>query len=332
MGEAWSDWYAMDFLVNAGPPDATPRHAPTIVLVRSTSAPAPTSIRTEPLDCPVGGTLARPAPAARPGTGRLHLRRLRPDHRRPRGARRRRDLGADAVGPARRARLASDRVAGHRGRWSSRRPTRRSSTCATRSCSPTPVVQRRPDHDDDLEGLREPRHGLLRRRLDGDDASPGADFNTPPAGHPDRDDHRHGHRPATRRARPGITVTLAFQGGRGGEPVRRHRADGTYRSAACRWAPTPKLDANGAGYDPATRSVESLRAATWSTTSRCAATAPPRAEARPSRPSHGPDYGPTCGPLQAIDQQPGHRLGQHDRRRRRHADQRLRAEEHRRST
>ena len=41
---------------------------------------------------------------------RLHLRRLRPDRRRRRGPRRRRDLGRDAVGPAHRARLAEARA------------------------------------------------------------------------------------------------------------------------------------------------------------------------------------------------------------------------------
>ena len=60
-------------------------------------------IRTQPLDCAVG------APASQvpghPGRrlGRLHVRRLRQDHRPAGGARRRRDLGRDAVGSPQRA-------------------------------------------------------------------------------------------------------------------------------------------------------------------------------------------------------------------------------------
>ena len=55
MGEAWSDWYAMDLPGPRGPRDRRHRHA----TARSTSAcyadaRASTSIRTEALDCPVG--------------------------------------------------------------------------------------------------------------------------------------------------------------------------------------------------------------------------------------------------------------------------------------
>jgi hypothetical protein len=71
MGEAWSDWYAMDFL-NRG--DAAPKGMGA-VMVPDTGAPGevdlgeytdavPNAIRTQPLDCPVGASAA-----ACPGSG-----------------------------------------------------------------------------------------------------------------------------------------------------------------------------------------------------------------------------------------------------------------------
>ena len=87
MGEAWSDWYAMDFLVNEGLFNGHQRGR----------RPARRRVRRL-------GQRPHPHPAARlpgrlhlgrlPGYARrrprwLHLRRLRPDHRCARGARRR---------------------------------------------------------------------------------------------------------------------------------------------------------------------------------------------------------------------------------------------------
>ena len=56
MGEAWSDWYAMDFLVDQGF-QKTPR-LPARSASATTSAAAQDLIRTQPLDCPVGTTSA----------------------------------------------------------------------------------------------------------------------------------------------------------------------------------------------------------------------------------------------------------------------------------
>ncbi len=73
--------------------------------------------------------------------GRLPLQRLRPDRQRPRAARRRRDLGADAVVDPLRARRRARPAGGPRAGRARTSPagsaspprTRRSSTCATRS-------------------------------------------------------------------------------------------------------------------------------------------------------------------------------------------------------
>ncbi len=89
MGEAWSDWYAMDYLVEPGPVQGHQGRRSATCGSASTSAAGQDTIRTQPMDCPVGSTSA--AVPRHPGrrSGRLHLRRLRPDHRRARGARRR---------------------------------------------------------------------------------------------------------------------------------------------------------------------------------------------------------------------------------------------------
>ena len=105
MGEAWSDWYAKDFLVRRRPRERRPRHDGEIDMGEYTDG-VPTSTRFA-----ARRSTARSAPATR----RLPRRRSStgdPAATRygdfghvvrsgaSRGARRRRDLGPDAVGPA----------------------------------------------------------------------------------------------------------------------------------------------------------------------------------------------------------------------------------------
>ena len=94
MDEGFADWYALDMLTGQGiePYTAAPGEL-TPVRTRTTGcAPRRSTTRS--------GRRPPPARARRSGAGRLHLRRLRPDPRRARGARRRGDLGGDALGPA----------------------------------------------------------------------------------------------------------------------------------------------------------------------------------------------------------------------------------------
>ena len=67
MGEAWSDWYAMDFLVNIGVQKDS--NAPGEVRVGHYVGAGLDLIRTQPLDCPVGttSTLCPGTPGAGPG-------------------------------------------------------------------------------------------------------------------------------------------------------------------------------------------------------------------------------------------------------------------------
>ena len=97
MGEGWSDWYAKDFIVGQFP-----------ALDTGAAGEVHMGDYVGTIDPQAGARLPRrrrggvPGPAGRQrGRGRVHLRRLRQDRRRARDPRRRRDLGADAVGPAR---------------------------------------------------------------------------------------------------------------------------------------------------------------------------------------------------------------------------------------
>ena len=132
MGEGWSDWYAMDFVVEQGfepTRQGTATSSPT-------SAPATTA--REGLDCPLSSPIAAcPGGEDTGWAGRLHVRRHGQDLRRTRGARRRRDLGADALGPAARRVGAPTRASSSPGDGALARATPRSWTCATRSCRRT---------------------------------------------------------------------------------------------------------------------------------------------------------------------------------------------------
>ena len=83
--------------------------------------------------------------------------------RQPRGPRRRRDLGPDAVGPAHRARLDARPRASSPGRWSCRRPNPSFLDERNAILQADQVVNGGARPHDDLARLRAPRHGLLRR-------------------------------------------------------------------------------------------------------------------------------------------------------------------------
>ena len=112
MGEGWSDWYAIDFTDNHGWFFDTPANGDAFPF--RYSAGDDVVFRTSAADCPVGVAATNcPVRRVRQRPGRLHVRRLRQHHRPARGARRRRDLGADAVGDARAARIGRDGVDRH---------------------------------------------------------------------------------------------------------------------------------------------------------------------------------------------------------------------------
>jgi extracellular elastinolytic metalloproteinase len=68
MGEAWSDWYAEDYVTRQGLQSDDPNHAGDINLGEYTDA-VPGVIRTQALDCPVGLQGSSACPGRAPGAG-----------------------------------------------------------------------------------------------------------------------------------------------------------------------------------------------------------------------------------------------------------------------
>ena len=113
MGEGWSDWYAMDFLVNKGYDADTAEVGDVNTAFYVAGGPG---FRTAAAGLPGDGHRRSVHELQRRRRRRLHLRRLRPGRRRARGARRRRDLAPDAVGAA----PAADHQVRHGGRRQAR--------------------------------------------------------------------------------------------------------------------------------------------------------------------------------------------------------------------
>ena len=157
MGEAWSDWYAMDYLVEGGLAPDTAADGDVILdryvgNLRSEGPRLPGRLRSAP---PAPAQCSQ-APAATPtatSAGSSAPPRYTPTVR----------SGARPSGISGPTSVSRPRGASSRAQWSSRRPSRRSSTCAMPSCRRTRL---RGAHvpQPDLAGLREPRHGLLRLR------------------------------------------------------------------------------------------------------------------------------------------------------------------------
>ena len=169
MGEGWSDWYALDLLVAEGREIDTA--APGELRTGQYEAEP---VRTRALRLPGGRRLHPRVPArGRRARAATHTGtsgdRFVSRERRPRGARRRRDLGPDAVGPA----PDADRAA-RQPRPASPRPGadhRRHAALARE-----PVLPRRAQRDPagrreprlrrprpDLGGVRRARHGRERQ-------------------------------------------------------------------------------------------------------------------------------------------------------------------------
>ena len=189
------------------------------------------------------------ATAAPPGhRGGYTYARLRQGRRRPRGARRRRDLGADPVEPARRARLEADRGPGHPGDGAG---------------AVQPVVPRHAQRDPGRRHLALPAAGSAPQ-IWKVFANRGMGFF---AGSLGGNDSRRAR--ASRRRRPrstcrpitgtvtdadsgqpvaGVAGDPGLPGLRRGQPDGGHRrADGTTRSPASRSAATPSCRVFGAG-------------------------------------------------------------------------------------
>jgi hypothetical protein len=144
--------------------------------------------------------------------------------------------------------------------------------------------------------------GYFAGALSGDDSTPGADFHLPPATSATGVITGKITDTATGAPVSGATVTLAFEGGRGFEnPSATTGANGEYRIGPVPVGRYPKLAVIAAGYDPVTQAVRIQPSGTrrnvalvrdWAATSGGAAVTD----------FNGPDFSPQCGPGGAFDQ------------------------------
>jgi extracellular elastinolytic metalloproteinase len=303
MGEAWSDWYAMDYLVGQG-------------LLRDTGASGDLRvgnyvgagldlIRSEPMDCKVGTTNARcpGTPDAGPG-GYTYG-----------------DYTKIAGGPE----VHADGEIWGQTLWDLRDALGQNLTesLVTRAMELSPSNPSMLDERDSIlladATLKGGRHlntiwkvfahrgmGFFAGALDGNDISPGEDFSTPP---PDNaptgtltgtvTDSQSGLPVA------GVTVTVARQGGgRVNNPSATSGADGTYSIPNLVVGTYPKVAVASSGFDPIQATVTVTAGTTvqdfsvrrdWAAASGGASVAA----------FDGPDFTPDCGPGFAIDQSQG---------------------------
>ena len=166
MGEAWSDFYALDLLQSQGwVTDA----AGAADVTTGNHVSGPNGIRSKPIDCPVSAGRRRqlqPQRHGHRGAGRLHLRRPHPHQQRRRTAQRRRGVGRDAVGhppggrPRRRAGADHRRHAADARQPVDDRRARRDPPAGARDALRTRRAGRLLRRD--LGGVPRPRHGLRR--------------------------------------------------------------------------------------------------------------------------------------------------------------------------
>ena len=180
IGEGTSDFYAMDFLVGDADrdDDAPGEHRVGSYL----DDDDPRGLRYQAIDCDPGSTGSLLPGRGRHGRGRLHLRRLR-----QRGRRSPRSTPTARSGP-RRCGTCGRRVGARRRRaasspagCASHRPSRRSSTCATRS-SAGHRAGTAIDGAQIWEVFAARGMGYFASTDGGSDVAPVADFETEPTG------------------------------------------------------------------------------------------------------------------------------------------------------
>ncbi len=297
MGEAWSDWYAQDFLVDRGL--QADKQGASLVIFQYDGEGVFLD-RTQPIDCTVGSTSDLCTGGTTGHTGGYTYA----------------DYGNIVGGPE----VHGDGELWAETLWDLRRQlgSEKSEMLVTRAMELAPSNPSFLDERNALliadtaayGGHNRPAiwkvfanrgMGFFAGSLGGDDTSPGADFHTPPANHDtgtitgkvtDKDSGR----PV-----PGLTVSLAFQGAPGAaNPSDTTDADGRYSIGPVRVGTYPKLTASGAGYDPARATVRVTKAGVvknftvrrdWAASTGGASVSD----------FNGPDFGPACGPEQAID-------------------------------
>ncbi len=310
MGEAWSDWYAMDFLVDEGL--FRDRAADGELRVGEYVGWGNDIIRTQPVDCPVGSTSASCA-----GTG--------PALSGP-GGYTYGDFGKIIGGPE----VHADGEIWVQTLWDLRDElgVRLSENLVTRAMELSPAnpsfldmrnsileadmaVRNGRDQDEIWTVFAARGMGFFAGSVDGDDTAPAEDFSTPPP-----DNTPLGSLTGTvidaDAGTPVAGAVVLFGGhasGFGGSYAAITNANGQYTITGIVPGTYPKVAASGAGYDPMVQSVSvasRTNTLNWELRRDWAASSG-GGEIVSFTP---PDYSPFgCGPAQLIDQSQGNGWG-----------------------
>ncbi len=300
MGEAWSDWYAFDFLVNQGVQIDRPRRVD--VRLGTYDGAGQSLVRTEAIDCRVGPSSNSNCDGALTGhTGGYTYA----------------DYAHIIGGPE----VHADGEIWGQALWDLRRRigSKTSEAVVTRAMEVAPYNPSYLDmrnailmadtaafggsHQSVIWSVFAKRGmGFYAGSLGGDDAAPAADFSTPPATTDTGVITGHVTDADSGVDVSGVPVTLAFQGANSVvNPTAITDTDGTYSLGPVPVGTYGKLVVSGAGYDTTSQSITvTAGGATgdfavrrdWAATSGGGSIAD----------FNGPDYGPYgCGPEQAID-------------------------------
>jgi extracellular elastinolytic metalloproteinase len=296
MGEAWSDWYAMDYLVARGLQPDPP--ATNIVLFQYDGAGTALD-RTEPIDCKVGPSGRLCTGGATGHTGGYTYA----DYGHVGGSPEVHDDGeiwSQTLWDLRDA-LGSNRTESLVTRGMELSPSNPSFLDERNAIllADTAVFDGR-FHDTIWKVFAHRGMGFYAGALGGDDAAPGADFSVPPV-NPQRATVT-GTVTDSETGAPvsGATVTLAFQGSGTANPSAVTDVEGRYRLGPVPVGTYPKLFVSGAGYDPVTAAVtvtaggatkDLVLRRDWAASSGGATISD----------FNGPDFSPDCGPMGAID-------------------------------
>jgi hypothetical protein len=298
MGEAWSDWYAMDYLVHQGLQRDGRKKADLVIF--QYDGEGIFLDRTEPIDCKVGSQAKLCTGGTTGHTGGYTYA----------------DYGNIGGGPE----VHSDGELWAQTLWDLRTKVgpKTADSLVTRAMELSPS---NPSYLDERNAILLAdnaafggRHrnaiwsvfahrgmGFFAGSLGGDDTQPGADFHTPPAG------NKRGPISGTVTDQDsgepiaGLNVSLAFQGAPGNaNPATTTASDGTYSLGPVPVGTYPKLSVSGPGYDPARASVKVTQGGVvknfsvrrdWAASSGGASI----------KSFTGPDYGESCDPAAATD-------------------------------
>jgi extracellular elastinolytic metalloproteinase len=303
MGEAWSDWYAWDFLINEGLEKDT--NAPGDILVGKYVEHGGT-IRSQPLDCPVGSTSANcpGSPGAGPGGFTYG------------------DFGRVTGGPE----VHADGEIWAETLWDLRTAlgSKTTESLVTRAMELSPsnpsfldernsiltadmVVNNGKNQKKIWQVFANRGMGWFAGSVDGDDAAPVEDFSMPPAANTPRGSLT-GHVTNSDTGSPVAGAVVAFGGhnsGFAGDYAATTDASGSYTITGIIPGTYPKVFSRGAGYDPVVRTISvaaRVNTLNWSLRRDWAAAGGGGSIVDFTPPDYT-DFG--CGPAAMIDQSQG---------------------------